>query len=396
MRFVYLAMCAAALVGCSDGKSAIQSKHPLAPTDPTSQPPESPLPTGTLDSRTLADRVEGMFTTGLARVSLPPDGFSQSSDAVHPDVACVPSGWNGSRCWLMYTPYRNSDPEYENPAFLQAVNDTSWATPAQVINPLVPYPGIGYNSDPDHAYDPATGRMVQVYRVVSDSFNKIMIMSTANARQWTKPALAFKEKNHDAISPALVLESDRTAKLWYVRAGLAGCNASTSSVELRSAVPDSDSRYEHSGWTSATPVTMAIPGYVVWHLDVIELPNGQGYLALVAAYQRTSNCANSDLWLASSADGVLWRTYAMPILWRTMKVAKQRALSTWYRGTLKYDDASDSLDLWPSGLAKTNWSVYHVRVKLSDALDLLRAAQPTDFRPVSSMLPTHAVAFPMP
>jgi hypothetical protein len=190
--------------------------------------------------------------------------------------------------------------------------------------------------------------------------------------------VAFVEKNHDAVSPALIIEADRTAKLWYVRSGNRGCDALSSSVQLRSATPDLDSRYERSSWTAATPVDLTIPGFVIWHLDVTELPGGAGYLAMIAAYPRGWNCANSDIWLASSADGIHWRTYAVPVLWRTMTAARERGISTWYRGTLRYDQATDMLDLWPSALAKTTWNVYHVRVRLSDALSMLSAALPTD------------------
>jgi hypothetical protein len=394
MRLVFRAMCAVALAGCSDAKPPVETKPlPFAVTNPLdSHPAPTDAHTG-IDPRPIADRLDALFGARLSKVNIPADGVSQASDAVHPDMACPPDSWNGARCWLMYTPYKNSDPSLENPAVLYAASDTTWMTPIGVKNPIIAYPGsTGYNSDPDHAFDPVTRRMVQVYRVVADTFNKIMIMSTANAQQWTIPALAFREKNHDAVSPALIIEPDRTAKLWYVRAGVEGCAAASSSVQLRSAVPDADSRYERSTWSAPTPVSLAIPGYVVWHLDVIEIAPDVGYLALIAAYPRGTNCATSDLWLASSSDGLTWRSYPMPILWRSMPTAKQRTLSTWYRGTLRYNRATDSLDLWPSALSKTTWNVYHARVKLADILGLLDAVTPGDFKP---SLATAANAIPL-
>jgi hypothetical protein len=371
-------MCAAALVGCSD---ASQTSAPLRtlPSDASIDGPISGRPHDTFDSRTLSQRLEALFARRLVQVSIPSDDFSQASDAVHPDIACPPTTWMGARCWLLYTPYKNSNPVFENPAFLLASDDTTWKTPPQLSNPLIPYPGpSGYNSDPDHAFDPATGRMVQVYRVVADSFNKIMVMSTANARRWTTPSVAFAERNHDAVSPSIIIESDRTAKLWYVRSGARGCDATSSNVVMRTAMPDSDSNYEHSAWSAPTAVDLTIPGYIVWHLDMLELGPGKGYLAMIAAYPKGWNCANSDIWLASSPDGIKWQTYAVPVLWRTMSAAKDRFISTWYRGTMRYDVATDTLDLWPSAMAKSTWNVYHLTVKLSDALALLAQAQPTD------------------
>jgi hypothetical protein len=192
MLFVFRAMCAVALAGCADVKTPVETKSPtLSPADPSGRTPDNPKQT--IDSRSIGDRIEALYGGHIARVTIPADGFSQFADAVHPDVACHPDNWNNVRCWAMYTPYKNSDPSNENPAFLLAASDTNWVTPPQVRNPLIPYPGIqSYNSDPDHAFDPVTGRLVQVYRVVADTFNKIMIMSTGDAKQWTTPAMAFR------------------------------------------------------------------------------------------------------------------------------------------------------------------------------------------------------------
>jgi hypothetical protein len=387
MRYVLRAMCAVALAGCSDVKNPAELRHSL----PVSAgQPEAPAPRVAFDSRPIPERIESMFGDHLAKVTIPEDATSLASDAVHPDIACPPEAWNGARCWLMYTPYRNSDPAYENPAVLFAASDTSWSTPSEITNPIIATPGAGYNSDPDQAFDPATRRMVQMYRVVSDSFNKIMIMSTANAKHWTTPVVAFKEVNHDAVSPSLVIGPDRMAKVWYVRAGTQGCTAPTSSVVYRSAMPDADSRYERSTWSPATSVSMSIPKYVIWHFDVIAIPGDIHYLAMIAAYPRGANCATSDMWLASSIDGITWQTYPMPILWRTMTAARTRSISTWYRGTLRYDAATDSLDIWPSAMAKTNWNVYHATVKLSDVLALMHAL------PAGSYQPTFQAANPVP
>jgi len=380
MRFVYRVGCAVALVACADS-----SQNPTVPVSRPLRPADAPLVPGStntqFDPRSISDRVEELVGQRLTKVRIPPDGYSLASDAVHPDIACPPDNWSGFRCWLMYTPYKNSDSGYENPALLTASSDTTWDTPAEIKNPIVPYPGRDkYNSDPDHAFDPVTGRLVQLYRVVADSFNKVMIMSTADAKQWTPATIAFKERNHDAVSPSLIIERDRQAKIWYVRTGGDGCSSATSSVQLRVAMPDSNSRYERSDWSPATPVNLTIPGFVVWHLDIAAMPNDGGYIAFVVAYVKGLTCGASELWLATSANGVSWRAYPMPVLWRTMKLAKKRGINTWYRGTLRYDAATDSLDLWPSALSASTWTVYHTRTKLSELLTLLQVAPPPDFR----------------
>jgi hypothetical protein len=384
MRVVLLTMCGAALVACSEAKSPTDPlTRKSAPSLPTDRRP-GPAPT-TVDVRPGV-LLEDLVTRRFSAVTLPADGFSLSADAVHPDIAC-PSAWNGSRCWLIYTPYKNSDPSYENPAFLMAGNDTTWTTPADVRNPIVPYPGAGqYNSDPDHAFDRESGRLIQVYRVVTGTSNNIMLMSTATAQQWSQPVLAFSEPKHDAVSPSLIIEPDRVGKMWYVRTGPAGCQASASSVQLRTAHLTAAQYFENAQWSAPTPVAMSIPDYVIWHLDVTELPHG-GYLALIAAFPVGTSCANSDVWLATSANGIAWRNFAIPILWRGMRIATERSMSTWYRGTLRYDAETDTLHIWPSALSGRNWSVYHLALPLRETLALLAMARPGDMRSLKKVPP---------
>ena len=393
MRFALLTMCAAALAACSDAK---------APTEPATRKSAPSLPTdhrpgatpSAIDSRPVSVQLEELVTRRFSGVRLPADSFSLSPDAVHPDIACR-TGWNGSRCWLLYTPYKNSDPSYENPAFLVARDDTAWATPPEVRNPIISFPGPGrYNSDPDHAFDPATGRLVQVYRLVTASSNNIMIMSTGTARQWSEPTLAFDEPNHDAVSPSLIIEPDRTGRMWYVRTGPTGCQARASTVQLRTAQPPPAAYFENAKWSAPAPVTMSIPGYVVWHIDVAELPVG-GYLAFIAAFPVGTTCSNSDLWLATSPDGMTWRNFAIPLLWRGMAIARDRSISTWYRGTIRYDADGDTLHLWPSALSNRSWSVYHVALPLDQTLRLLAMARPSDMRALKKIPPKPAT-IPMP
>ena len=393
MRFAFLTMGVAALVACSDTKAPTEpSPRKSAPSQPGDRRP-TPLPT-VFDGRPIGVQLEDLVSRRFAKVTLPPDGFSLSPDAVHPDIAC-PSQWNGSRCWLLYTPYKNSDPSYENPAFLVAGDDSTWMTPPEVRNPIVAFPGSGkYNSDPDHAYDPVSGRLVQVYRVVTPTSNDIMVMSTGAGMQWSQPVVAFSEPKHDAVSPSLIIKPNRTARMWYVRSGADGCQARTSTVRLRTAQLSLLDYFENAKWSEPITVNMSIPGYVIWHLDVEDLPRG-GYLAFIAAFPIGTSCSNSDMWLATSADGLTWRTFAIPLLWRGMAIATTRSISTWYRGTIRYDVQSDTLHLWPSALAGRYWNVYHVAVPFAETLRLLDEAQPSDMRALKKV-PPRATQIPMP
>lgn len=393
---LYGALCAAALVACSGAEPSTVTPPPFRLKPGTPPRPDSAAVSARPDPKPLIDHIQSLVGQSFSRVTLPADTFSRSSEAVHPDLACLDAAWNGARCWMMYTPYKNGDSGYENPGFLMADNDTLWKTPPAVINPIVAWPGFGaYNSDPDHAFEPGNKRLTQIYRVVADSFNKIMIMSTTNARTWTTARVAFKERNHDAISPAIVIDRDRSANIWYIRSGAEGCNATSSSVVLRTAMPDSNQRVDLATWSAAIPVKLSIPNSVIWHLDVAPIGD-EGYVALVVAYAKGASCGASDLWLATSADGIVWKTFAIPAMWRGMKVARARGLSTWYRGTLRYDARTDELDIWPSGLADSRWTIFHASFKLHDMLGLLSAAQPADLKALASTQAGIRATVPMP
>ncbi len=348
------------------GKPVIGPRIPLDPTPPDGVPP-------------LA-RIETLVGASLTQIPIPADAFSRATDAVHPDVACRPAPWNGARCWVAYTPYAGSDASWENPSFLTMAGDAQWLLPAGVTNPVVPWPGYGaYNSDPDQAFDPGTGRLVTFYREVDSAYNNIYITSTGDGRQWSPAHLAFRELNHDAVSPAVVIAADRTARVWYVQSGAVGCNSSASRIRMRAAQPVAGQRFEDASWSAPHDVKLTQPGYVIWHMDVIELPGRQGYLAIMADHASTTTCSSSDLWIALSSDGVAWHTFAVPVLWRAMPSAKRLGIRTWYRAALRYDLATDSLHIWPSALnADNRWVIFHTAVNLTDLVRVLLAATAVD------------------
>lgn len=352
---------------------------------PSDHGPMVPSDTTTPDARPVLTRIETLMSASLSNIAIPPDGFSKAPDAVHPDVACAPGAWNGARCWVAYTPYAGSNAVLENPSFLVESNDAAWRLPDGVANPVVPWPGgVDYNSDPDQLFDPATGRLVTYYRKVDARYNTVFAISTANGRSWSEPRLAFREANHNAVSPTVVMEPGRTARIWYVQSG-GGCGSSQTHVSMRTAHPDPTQPLETASWSDPVDVRLALPGFAVWHMDVIAIPEWHGYLALLASYAVGNGCASDDLWLAMSADGLRWQVFAVPILWRAMPAAQRLGIRTWYRGTMRYDAATDSLHVWPSALTRNNrWLVYHTSVKFTDLVRALLAATPAD-RPTAAL-----------
>jgi len=102
-------------------------------------------------------------------------------------------------------------------------------------------------------------------------------------------------------------------------------------------------------WTSPTTVTLAQPGYHPWHLEVQWIPSRQEYWALYNG-KVAGSCTTDALFIATSADGVSWKTYASPILRRG---AIPELADVVYRATFSYDPQRDVVSLWHSGARYT-------------------------------------------
>ena len=65
---------------------------------------------------------------------------------LHPSIVYVPNGWNGYVYWCAFTPYPDSDAEYENPCVIASCDGQTWV--ARGSQPLVPSPAAAaYNSE---------------------------------------------------------------------------------------------------------------------------------------------------------------------------------------------------------------------------------------------------------
>jgi hypothetical protein len=131
--------------------------------------------------------------------------------------------------------------------------------------------------------------------------------------------------------------------MWSVNAGQEGCRAGSTTVELRRST-------DGEIWSEPVAISLVQRGFSVWHIDVQWIPSRKEYWALYNA-KTASNCATQYLYLATSPDGVKWRTYPSPIL--TAGVIPEFA-DIVYRSTFSYNPASDQIRFWYSGARAEN------------------------------------------
>lgn len=288
--------------------------------------------------------------------------YDGSGQVVHPDLALIPDTWNAHAYWLAITPYRDGNPGYENPSLVVDGSGPRWAVPDGGVNPIVPQPVDGHYSDPDVVFAPDRRQLRYYFRRTARGRDDILLTTSDDGVTWSAPRVVVSAPGIAIVSPAVVRESDRGWTMWSVNAVAGGCQARSTTVERRTS---SDGVH----WSSATSVSLAQDGYVVWHLDVQRVPSRGEYWAVYAAYPVGSGCAANDLFLARSEDGITWHTYPSPILARG-EFAPFR--ETVYRSTFTYEAETDAIRLWLTGATFTGsawvWTAATVRWQVPQLL----------------------------
>ena len=293
--------------------------------------------------------------------------YDGSGEAVHPDVANTPAGWDGDgdKKQLFVTPYPNGDASKENPSLFTRTSSLEWLVPNGVMNPIA-RPDIGYLSDPDQVFNPETNELWLYYRGVTTQ-NEIFLIRGSGPSRWSAPELVASAPNHSIVSPSVVRRGAGDWLMWAVNSGSGGCSGASTTVELRRS---------SDGIVWSAPVTADLPetGVFPWHIDVEWIPSKQEFWATYNV-KIPGSCTTAALHFAKSADGLHWTPAAGSVLERS---AIPEFTDIVYRASLEYDQVSDRITLWYSGAHYAN-SRYTWRIateELSAADFFARIASP--------------------
>ena len=292
-----------------------------------------------------AGRVLDLMEIGLLR----PRTFEGSRETVHPDYVRTPDDWGAYALHLALTPYPNGANAMENPSLYVSRSGFRWFPQAGITNPVVIPDGGGYLSDPDLVYVPNLRELWMYYRKV-DSKNRVLLVRSSNGSQWGDAVEVASAPNHTLVSPAIVRRDSKTWLLYSVNGGALGCADVSASVELRRST-------DGIHWGKPVATTIAAPGVLMpWHMEVQWIPSQNQYWALYPAKMPFS-CATQALFLATSADGVTWKSYPSPVI-KTGDFPDLRDIV--YRSTFEYDETTDEVRFWFSG-ANLNGAFYDWR-----------------------------------
>jgi hypothetical protein len=287
----------------------------------------------TVDFAADAAIARGPMSAPLALSLTTPDGSGQT---VHPDFVAMSSAWPFAHQYLLMTPYPEGNAGFENPSIFAEMAPGTWTPPPGVTNPIAK-PQHGYLSDPDAVFVPETNELWVYYREVH-ARNEIYVVRSKDGVTYTSPRLVASALNHDLVSPAVVRRGPDDWMMWSVRSGI-GCNAASTSVELRRSTNGLD-------WSAPQKVSLDQGGGVSpWHIEVQWIPSRNEFWAVFNG-KTAGMCTTAALFLATSLDGVTWRTFPSPILTRG---ASRELADVVYRSTFNYDEQADAIDFWYSG-----------------------------------------------
>jgi hypothetical protein len=260
--------------------------------------------------------------------------FDGSGQGMHPGVVEFATAWHGYKYWMSITPYPNNNFFLEDPSILVSNDGLSWQVPTGLTEPVAATISI-HTFDSDLFYDSASDQIWLYYMDEESDGLHLWRKTSSDGVTWSAGQDLLKSPPYQILSPAVEKTSAGYA-LWTVNSGTVGCSAPQTTVELRTST-------NGVSWTAPQTVNLSQPGYQPWHIDVTFVPSKNEYWAVYAAYAHGS-CGTTSLFLARSADGVNWTTYARPLL---------NAGTTWdagqiYRSTIIYEASTDTLRLWYS------------------------------------------------
>jgi hypothetical protein len=271
-----------------------------------------------------------------APVTLPLTTPDASGQTVHPDYVAMPASWPAFHQYLLITPYPGGNSGYENPSIFADKGSLTWEPPEGVTNPIA-RPLHGYLSDPDVVAVPETNELWVYYREVL-THNEVYVTRSKDGVTFTAPRLVVSADNHDIVSPTVVHRGPSDWMMWAVKSG-SGCGAASTSVELRRSTNGLD-------WSSPEKVALDQGnGYSPWHIDVQWIPSRNEFWAVFNG-KTAGSCTTPALFIATSPDGVTWKTHRSPIAVRGISPDLADVV---YRSTFKYDEDSDAIDFWYSG-----------------------------------------------
>ena len=322
------------------------------------QPEEEPYYSGSfldleLDMDVDISVPEGLFLDGIYFFNsgnyLSTPTYDGSGQAVHPDIAYFPEGWQGYKYWMVFTPYPFGKRAYENPSILVSQDGYHWDIPPGLRNPVVGPVSRGYHADPDLLYDQKSGELWLYFMRFKDNQSYLYRVCSSDGINWSNPELIFQEPYFGMLSPSILYQGG-LYHLWYVDSGRLGINSGYTEVKYRT----SD---DGVNWSQPQKVSIDLQGYQVWHLEVSYIPSAEEFWMFFPGFKEGQVANRTDLFFARAVEPLQWTVSPQPVL--TKSSGKAWDNTRIYRASFLYDEESKEIRLWYSA-AQRLWTLAYI------------------------------------
>ncbi|MEK9199749.1 hypothetical protein [Ureibacillus sp. FSL E2-3493] len=215
--------------------------------------------------------------------------YEGSGQSCHPSIKYFPNKFKSYYYWMAYTPYPDSNDDYENPCIAVSNDGVTWIENPYAKNPIdVPTAeqlADGYHMSDTHlVWREDLQRLECWYRLNKNgAFEQILRKYTTDGATWSEREVMIEVPNatYQILSPAVIYDENKY-KMWYVSRRNVRYIESVDGVTWSSEVYvpldfTKAKRYGETGWT-----------YYPWHLDIVK-NNGQ--------YEILASCGNSNVGL---------------------------------------------------------------------------------------------------
>jgi len=248
----------------------------------------------------------------LAKISEPKQltipTYEGSGQAVHPSVVNIPNKFGGYQFWMAFTPYPNTNDDYENPSIVASVDGITWVVPTGLTNPVIPPPpnleNGGHCSDPYLLFDDTKLIVYYMMSETSSDVDDVYRTTSVDGKTWTEPvACSFATDGTLepvitlAYSPSIVRKSATLWELFYVSGRYMYKAKSSDGI----------------AWSHPKQVAHNMPdASYLWHSSVNF--DESGYSCLVATWRTNGTVEDTQLYFGTSRDGLLWIFDTVPCL----------------------------------------------------------------------------------
>ena len=134
---------------------------------------------------------------------------------VHPDVMYFPSGIDGYKYWMIYTPYPPNAEEH--PCIVRSNNGIDWVDTG-ITNPVINHSGWEHDADPDMVYVSALSKWFMVWGPNTGSAHyEIPLAYSSDGKTWTEYDGATINGN---TNPIILSGEDNAAEAWENDSGV--------------------------------------------------------------------------------------------------------------------------------------------------------------------------------